>query len=50
MLLNIDQNLNIYVATGKGHWVSLLTSRSVPLALKSLTEIPEVSLITGQVS
>ena len=33
------------VATGKGPWVSCLTSRSILIALPSLEETPEVSLI-----
>ena len=45
-MLIIDRNLNIMVATRKGTWVSRLTSKSVRIALPSLKEIPEVSLIT----
>ena len=50
LLLIIDKNPNIPVATGKGHWVSSLRSRSVPITLPSLEEISEVSLITRQES
>ena len=42
----IENNPNIPVPTGKGHWVSRLTSKSVRIALPSLEGIPEVSLIT----
>ena len=33
LILKIDMIPNIPVATGKGPWVSRLTSRSVPIAL-----------------
>ena len=50
LLLKIDRNPNIPGATGKGTWVSRLTSRCVPIALPSLVEIPEVSPVTRQES
>ena len=50
LLLKIDRNPNITVATRKGCWVSRLTSRSIRIALPSFVEIPEVSLITRQES
>ena len=50
LLLKIDRNHNIPVATRKGRWVSRLTSRNVPIALPSLEEILEVSLITRKES
>ena len=43
--LKIDRNPNITVATGKGPWVSCLTSRRVPISLPSFYEIIELSLI-----
>ena len=48
--MKIDRNPNITVATRKGHLVSSLTSRSMAMALPSLEEIPEVSLLTRQES
>ena len=50
LLLKIDRNSNIPVATGKGPWVSLLNSRGVPTALPQLEENPKVSLETRQES
>ena len=50
LLLKIDRNPNITVATGKGHSVCRLMSRRVPIAMPSLEEIPEVSLVTRQES
>ena len=50
LFLKIDRNPNIPVATGKGHWVSSLRSRSISIALPSLKEIPNVSLLTRQES
>ena len=48
--LKIDRNPNITVAIGKGSWFSCLTLIRIPIALPSLEEIPEVSLITRQES
>ena len=50
LFLKIDRNHNITVATRKGHLVSRLNSKSIHIALLSLVEIPEVSLITKQKS
>ena len=50
LLLKIDRNPNITVATRKGPWVSRLTSRSICIALPCLEEIPDVSFITRQES
>ena len=50
LLLKIDRNSNIPVATGKGPWVSLLKWRGNPSALPRLEENPEVSLETRQES
>ena len=50
LLLKIHKNPNITVATRKGPWASHLTWRTVRIALQSLEEIPEVSLITRKES
>ena len=46
--LNIVRNRNITVSNRKWSSVSLLTSISVRIALRSLAYIPEVSIITTQ--
>ena len=46
--LNIFKNHNITVSNRKWSFMSLLTSRSVRIVLRSLAEIPEVSIITRQ--
>ena len=48
--LKIDRNPNITVATRKGSLVFRLTLKSIYIALPSLVEIPEVSLVTRQES
>ena len=50
LLLKIGKNPNITVATREGAGVSSLTSRSVHIALPSLVEIPEVTLVTRKES
>ena len=50
LFLKIDRKPNVNAATRKGHYISGLTSRNVLIALPSLMEIPEVSLITRQES
>ena len=50
LLLKIDRNPNITVATRKGPWVSRLTLRIIRIAPSSHEEIPEVLLVTRQES
>ena len=50
LFLKITKNPNITVATRNGPWVSSLTLRSIRIALPSLEEIPELSLLTRQES
>ena len=47
-MFKIDRNPNIPVATIKGHWFSRLSSRSVCIALLSLEEISDMSLVHRQ--
>ena len=46
--MKIYRNHNITVATKKGPWVSNLTLRSIRIALPSIKEIPDVSIVTRQ--
>ena len=46
--LNIVRNPNITLSNGKWSSVSLLTSRSVRIVLRSLAEIPDVSIVSRQ--
>ena len=50
LLLKIDRNPNITVASRNGHLFSRLISNSICIALPSQEEIPEVSLVTRQES
>ena len=49
-MMKIGRDASNLVATGKGHWVSRLTSRGIPIARPSLEENPELSLTTRQES
>ena len=50
LLLKINRNPNIPVATGIEHWFSCLTSRGIHIALPSLEDNPKLSLASRQES